>query len=290
MNYLLNKKNKSILKKISVLAIVILFAGVSMACSNKKDSNKTTEVDKNIDVLDEIKESGKIRVATAPGYPPFEFVQAKNGKSEVLGADIDLAKKIAERLNLELEIKTMDFDALLPALQAGKADIVITGMTPNEKRKKAVDFSDIYFTGANSVIVKSDFDKEIKTSDDLKKFKVGLQKGSTQEEYVNNILKAENSKSLTSVPDLITDLKNGNIDAILTNMTVAKINEKQNTGIKVIEDVDLKGTASEETAAIAIKKGNNKRLISEINSLIKELKDSGEYEKILNKNIDLASK
>ncbi|MEG0250507.1 MAG: transporter substrate-binding domain-containing protein [Peptostreptococcus sp.] len=289
MKFLINKINKSILKKLTVITLVMMVAGASIACSDKKN-NTSSQANEQVDVLDQIKESGKIRVGTAPGYPPFEFVQAKDGKSEVLGADIDLAKKIAEKLDVALDIKTMDFDALLPALQAGKVDIVITGMTPNEKRKKAVDFSDIYFTGANSVIVKSDFAKEIKTSDDLKNYKVGLQKGSTQEEYVNNILKVENSKSLTSVPDLITDLKNGNIDAILTSMTVAKINEKQNTGIKVINNVDLKGSGSEETAAIAVKKGENKKLISEMNSVIKELKDSGEYEKILNKNIDLSSK
>ncbi len=101
-------------------------------------------------------------------------------------------------------------------------------------------------------------------------------------------MKAPKIKSLTAIPDLIADMKNGNIDGIIASTVVAKINANQYDGLKLI-DVNL-SQANKEEAAIAIKKGDNKSLLEIVNKTIKSLKDSGQYGEILNKNIDLASK
>ena len=273
---------KSISKLILLALTLVLVAG----CTALKNSNGNNQ-DKTDD-LAKIKANGKLVVGTAPGYPPFEFVVDKSGKSQVVGADIDLAKKIADEIGVKLEIKAMDFDALIMALQSSKVDMVITSMTPTEERKKSVDFSDVYFEGTNSIIVNSNFSKDISKEDDLKNIVLGVQRGSVQEIYAKEVLKAPKIKSLTAIPDLIADMKNGNIDGIIASTVVAKINANQYEGIKLI-DVNL-SQANKEEAAIAIKKGDNKSLLDIVNKTIKSLKDSGQYEEILNKNIDLASK
>lgn len=277
---------KAGLKKLLALGLVAVLAVGLVGCGNKSSDNSGG----NQTALEQIKKNKKLVVATSPDYPPFEFMVSEGGKSKIVGADIDLAQKIADKLGVELEPKAMDFDALLPALQAGKVDMVITGMTPNEKRKKAVDFSDIYFKGENAVIVNAKDAGKFTSEDQLKKAKLGVQKGSTQETYVKDNLKVTNYKALVAVPDLIADMKNGNIDAVVLNSKVAGINVTKYDGIKVVENLKLTSGGDEEAMAVAIKKGDNADLIKLTNEVIKELQDSGEYDKILANAVDLISK
>ncbi|MGP1541929.1 transporter substrate-binding domain-containing protein [Peptostreptococcus stomatis] len=277
---------KAGLKKLLALGLVAVLAAGLVGCGNKSSDNSGG----NQTALEQIKKNKKLVVATSPDYPPFEFMVSEGGKSKIVGADIDLAQKIADKLGVELELKAMDFDALLPALQAGKVDMVITGMTPNEKRKKAVDFSDIYFKGENAVIVNAKDAGKFTSEDQLKKAKLGVQKGSTQETYVKDNLKVTNYKALVAVPDLIADMKNGNIDAVVLNSKVAGINVTKYDGIKVVENLKLTSGGDEEAMAVAIKKGDNADLIKLTNEVIKELQDSGEYDKILANAVDLISK
>ena len=277
---------KAGLKKLVALGLVAVLAVGLVGCGNKSSDNSGG----NQTALEQIKKNKKLVVATSPDYPPFEFMVSENGKSKIVGADIDLAQKIADKLGVELELKAMDFDALVPALQAGKVDMVITGMTPNEKRKKAVDFSDIYFKGGNAVIVNAKDAGKFTSEDQLKKAKLGVQKGSTQETYVKDNLKVTNYKALVAVPDLIADMKNGNIDAVVLNSKVAGINVTKYDGIKVVENLKLTSGGDEEAMAVAIKKGDNADLIKLTNEVIKGLQDSGEYDKILANAVDLVSK
>ena len=277
---------KAGLKKLVALGLVAVLAVGLVGCGNKSSDNSGG----NQTALEQIKKNKKLVVATSPDYPPFEFMVSENGKSKIVGADIDLAQKIADKLGVELELKAMDFDALLPALQAGKVDVVITGMTPNEKRKKAVDFSDIYFKGENAVIANAKDAGKFTSEDQLKKAKLGVQKGSIQETYVKDNLKVTNYKALVAVPDLIADMKNGNIDAVVLNSKVAGINVTKYDGIKVVENLKLTSGGDEEAMAVAIKKGDNADLIKLTNEVIKELQDSGEYDKILANAVDLVSK
>jgi ABC transporter, substrate-binding protein, family 3 len=277
---------KAGLKKLVALGLVAVLAVGLVGCGNKSSDNSGG----NQTALEQIKKNKKLVVATSPDYPPFEFMVSENGKSKIVGADIDLAQKIADKLGVELEVKGMDFDALVPALQAGKVDMVITGMTPNEERKKAVDFSDIYFKGENAVIVNAKDAGKFTSEDQLKKAKLGVQKGSTQETYVKDNLKVTNYKALVAVPDLIADMKNGNIDAVVLNSKVAGINVTKYDGIKVVENLKLTSGGDEEAMAVAIKKGDNADLIKLTNEVIKGLQDSGEYDKILANAVDLVSK
>lgn len=269
---------KKVFKKLLAITLVAMITISAVGCGKEENA------------LTKIKDAGKIVVGTSPDYPPFEFLISEDGKSKIVGADIDLAHKIADKIGVKLEIKSMDFDSLLPALQSGKVDMVITGMTPDETRKKAVDFSDIYFKGVNGVIVKEENVDKIKSEDDLKKVKLGVQKGSTQETYVKDKLKIEKYKALKAVPNLVMDLKSGKIDAIVLNDKVAKINEGKYDNIKLVKDLKLTGGGDEEAMAIAVKKGDNKELLKLMNEEIKELQSSGEYDKILSNAVEEVSK
>ena len=269
------------LKKLLALGLVAVMGVAMVGCGQEKSKDK--------DVLSQIKSSGKLIVGTSPDYPPFEFVIPENGKSKIVGADIDVAQKIADKIGVKLEVKAMDFDALIPALKANKVDMVITGMTPNEKRKQVVDFSDIYFKGENAVVVKADNVDKIKNESELKKMKIGVQKGSTQETYAKDTLKAEKITSMKSVNNLILDLKNGNIDAVILNSKVAKLTEGKISGIKVA-NTKLTTGGDEESMAIAINKGNNASFLKDINEEIKTLNSTGEYDKILTNAVNLVEK
>src|SRR3712207_2324662 len=145
-------KNIKLLGKLSALVLtIVLLGGYLVGCNSNKGGD--------ISSLEKIKSKGVLVVGTAPGYPPFEFIKSSNGKGEVVGADIDLAKKIASELDVKLEIKAMEFDSILGALQGNKIDIALTAMTPTEERKKSLDFSDIYYEGNNLVLVGSDSER-----------------------------------------------------------------------------------------------------------------------------------
>ena len=120
-----------------------------------------------------------LKVGTSADYPPFEYVDTAKS-DEIIGFDIDLAKMLAEELGYELDIQDMDFNGLIPALQAKSIDFVIAGMDgDDEKRKQVVDFTEPYFTATNFVIFKKD--SGIESIEDLKGKKVGAQTASIQE-------------------------------------------------------------------------------------------------------------
>lgn len=270
-------KNLITLSLILVLSISICACGKKNTSSNKKD------------VLATIKENKKITLATSPDYPPFEFLISENGQSKIVGFDIELAKEIAKKIGVELEIKQMDFDALIPALKSGQVDMVITGMSPNEERKKSVDFSDIYFEGKNAVLVEEKNAKNFTDEESLKDKKIGVQKGSTQEVYVKDVLKKTDYKSLISIPDLVMDMKNNNIDAIILNDKVAKLNEGKYPNIKAVS-LKLSNEGDEEKMAVAVKKGDNKEFLEQINSVIKELNENKKFDKMIEKATEMISK
>lgn len=263
-----------VLKKLLSYGVVLGLAVSLVGCSGKSTDNQ--EANK----LEEINKNSKIVIGTSADFPPFEFHKMVDGEDKIVGFDDLLAQEIAKEIGVEVEYKEIDFDGLIGALNADKVDVVLAGMSPTEERKKSVDFSDLYYISKNAVIVRDGDEDKIKTEDDLKKLKVGVQKGSIQENYVINTLGLDNAKSLTATPDLILELKNKNIDAIVSNESVCMINVKQYDGIKMSKSSI--GEDLEEGMAVAIKKGeNNKELIDLINKKIKELKDSGKMKEFL---------
>lgn len=271
------------MKKLLLLITAMVAAITLTACSGAK-TTKTK--------MDEIKEKGKIVLGVSPDYPPYEFTTTENGQKKVVGADIYLAQEIAKKLGVEVEIQEMAFDSLIAAVNANKVDMVISGVNPTEERKKAVDFSDIYYRGKGIFVVNKD-SAEIKSVADLKGKKVGVQKGSTYETYAKEQLKIEDKdlQSLTDVPSLLQDLKNKKIDVVLIPDDVAKIAINKYNDIK-ISAFSAENDPEATGMAIVFKKAkddSNKTLLEQVNAVIKEIKEKNLFEKELDKYAKLAA-
>jgi len=256
-----------IVKKLIAFVAVSTIAISMVGCgSNAKKESASS----NASALEAIKSKGKLVIGTSADYPPYEFHKEVDGKDEIVGFDIEIAKQFAKDLGVELEIKDMAFDGLLVALQADKVDMVFAGMTPTEERKQNVDFSDIYYTATHRFIVRSGDETKITSMDDLKGKTIGVQKGSIQADIAKEKFGEENLKALDKVTDLVLDLKNNKVDAVLAELPVGEINVSKNTGIAIVKDLVV--TDPTGGCAIAMKKDSTE-LQAEINKTIKKLQD-----------------
>ncbi|QKS46481.1 transporter substrate-binding domain-containing protein [Paenibacillus cellulosilyticus] len=235
------------------------------ACGSKEDK------------LASIQKSGKLVLGTSADYPPYEFHHTKDGQDEIVGFDIAIAQQIAKDLGVELEIQDMKFDGLLLALNSGKVDLVISGMTPTEERAKSVDFSNVYYTAEQGVLVKKDAAASYQSFDDLKGKRIGVQKGSIQEGIAKGIEGAQLT-SLSKISDLVMELQSGRVDAVIAEMPVTKLYAANQP---TLELTNIAVPTSEEgSAAIAVKK-NNKSLVDALNATLDKLKQDGSLDKYI---------
>ena len=223
------------LKKLLATGLAAIMVMGLVGCSSSKGSSSSASSDASssaakTEKLQQIKDAGVLKVGTSAEYSPYEFHKVVDGEDKIVGFDDFLVQEIAKDMGVKVEYEDMDFDGLLGALQADKVDIVLAGMTPDEKRKKSVDFSDIYYTNSNVCIVAKGKEDTIKKSEDLKDLKVGVQKGTTQADYVTNTLGISDATQLKKIPDLMLELQNGKIDVIVTGKAVAEINVKKYAG------------------------------------------------------------
>ena len=264
---------KMVLGTMSLLALA--------ACGNTSGTaNSAAEAD---GALQEIKDSGKLVVGTCADYPPYEWHLIKDGKDEIIGFDIDIAQAIADELGVELEIKDMDFDGLIPALSTGKIDMIIAGMNPTDERKQSVDFTDIYYTQKDALVIKSEDAENIQSENDLKKASLATQKATIQETY---LLENFPDAALQSVPKwntAILYLVTGKADAVLMVETVAKQYVEQNEGLE-IAGFDVASTPNESAIAVA---KDNKDFLDAVNDILDEMKESGQIEELMRTNIEI---
>ena len=264
---------KMVLGTMSLLALA--------ACGNTSGTaNSAAEAD---GALQEIKDSGKLVVGTCADYPPYEWHLVQDGDDKIIGFDIDIAQAIADELGVELEVKDMDFDGLIPALSTGKVDMSIAGMNPTEERKQSVDFTDIYYTQKDALVIKSEDAENIQSENDLKKASLATQKATIQETYLlENFPDAE----IQSVPKLntaILSLVTGKVDAVLMVETVAKQYVEQNEGLE-IAGFDVASTPNESAIAVA---KDNKDFLDAVNDILDEMKESGQIEELMRTNIEI---
>lgn len=275
-------KSGIIKKLVAVVAVATIAIGmVGCGSTAKKETAKA-----DASALEAIKSKGKLVVGTSADYPPYEFHKEVDGKDQIVGFDIEIAKELAKDLGVELEIKDMAFDGLLVALQADKVDMIFAGMTPTDERKENADFSDLYYTATHRFILRSGDETAITKIEDLKGKKIGVQKGSIQEGIAQANFDAADIKSLDKVTDLVLDLKNNKVDAILVEFPVAQINVQKNEGIAIADKLEVKDP--DGGSAIAMKK-NSPELQTEVNKTIKKLQDDKKIEEFIleaNKLVD----
>lgn len=272
---------KKFITSLIIGASIFALAGCGQGGEKAKD---VETLSKEMTKVEKIKEAGKIIVGTSADYAPYEFHKQIDGKDEIVGFDISIAEEIASDLEVELQIKDMKFDGLLAALEAEKIDFVIAGMTPTEERKKNVDFSKVYYQAVQSLVVKSEDINTYKTMNDFKGKKIGVQKGSTQEALAKEQLKDSQIKSLGKVTDLILELKNGKVDALVIELPVASAYANKNDDISV-SNVNLEIT--DEGSAIAVKKGNSD-LVKSIDKTLDKLINDKSIDKYVTEANELA--
>lgn len=218
-------------------------------------------------------EDGVLVMATNAEFPPYEYHEG----DEIVGIDAEVAALIAEELGMTLEIEDMAFDSVLAAVQSGKADIAMAGLTVTEDRKQSVNFTDTYATATQVIIVKEDSD--IAGPDDLDGKIVGVQTGTTGDIYVSDeegVTVERYNKGFEAVQALTQ----GKIDAVVIDNQPAKVFVSENEGIKIIEEA-----YADEEYAIAIAK-DNEELLEKVNTALNTLKENGAFQEVVDKYIN----
>ena len=219
-------------------------------------------------------EPGKLIMSTNAAFPPYEMT---TDSGEFEGIDIETAQAIADKLGLELQIDDMDFDAALLAVQQGKADMVMAGVTVTDERQNVMDFTDSYAPGIQSIIVKEDSD--IASVDDLAGKKIGTQRGTTGYLYCSDDFGDENVVAYDNGLTAVQMLNNGQVDCVVIDNAPAKEFIAANPGLKLLDTAYV-----EESYAIGVGKGNTE-LKDAINTALEELKADGTLQAIVDKYI-----
>ena len=209
----------------------------------------------------------KLVMVTNATFPPYEYI--KNGQID--GIDPFIVRTVAERLGYELEIQDMSFDAVIAAVQSGKADIAASGITVTEERKKQVHFT-LPYVVANQVIIVQEA-SDIKSARDLRTKKIGVQHGTTGDLYVTQNIKQPERYS--HGPLAVAALLAGKIDAVVVDSEPAEVYVSQRQNLKI-----LKEPLTGEEYAFAISKENSE-LLEKFNFELKKMRDSGELAEII---------
>ena len=245
------------------------------AAETQEAAGETTEAAE--ETAEESKEEaaagGVLVMGTNAEFPPYEFYE----DNDIVGIDVEIAKAIAEKMGMELQIEDMAFDAIIPAVTSGKADFGAAGMTVTEERQRSVEFTDTYANSNQVAIVKEDSD--IAGSADLEGKTIGVQLGTTGDALATE-LKDATVERYNKGLEAVQSLTQGKIDAVVIDQATAQAFVKKTEGIKILEE-----KMSEEEYAIAIKKGNTD-LVEKMNAAIAELKSEGKIDEIVAKYMD----
>ncbi len=241
-------------KLLALVLVVVLAAGVLAGCGAKKDDNVLT-------------------MATNAAFPPYEFYENET----IVGIDAEIAGEIAKKLGMELEIVDTEFGSIIAGVQSGKYDMGMAGLTVTDERKEMVNFTSSYATGIQSVIVTEDSD--IKTLDDLKGKKIGVQQDTTGHIYAAGDYGDEMVTPFNKGADAVAALSSGKVDCVIIDNEPAKSFVKANKGLKIL-DTDY----AVEDYAICIAKENTE-LLEKVNKALEELIADGTVQKIVDKYI-----
>jgi polar amino acid transport system substrate-binding protein len=250
--------------KFRIVLVLVIVLGVLLAgCQQAGEGS----------VLDKIQAANKVVVGTSADYPPYEYID-ETGK--MVGFDIELMEEIAKRMDVAVEWQDMPFDSLIAAVQEGKIDMSISCFNYSEERDQLVDFSDPYYTSQDAFIVAEGFSGAFSAAEDAANFKVGVQSGTVQDEWITEelinagLMSEANLSRYERVDQAALDLQVGRIDILLADDVPAKAIVSQFSGLRIIlEDMLYTGPIN-----IVLPDGAAD-LQAEVNRIIAELEAEG---------------
>lgn len=269
------------MKKKGILLITVMLV-VSLVTACGQNSNRTSKENATSGSQGATK---TLILGTSADFPPYEFHQMVDGKDQVVGFDIEIAKQIAADLGAELVIKDMAFESLLNELSSGRIDMIISGLSPTEKRKKQIDMSDIYYIAQQAIVVREADKDKYSTMESLEGLSIGVQSGSIQEEIANTIPNAKLT-SLQKINDIIMQLKSNRVEAAIIEGPVARSFVQNVEGLVITE---AQPEAEEEGYVVGVKKGNQE-LLDQVNKSLERLKADNKIEQFVQEASELAEK
>ena len=285
------KMGKNLGKIILVIVLGVLMAVGVTGCSStpeKKPAANAPAAASADESLAKIKAKGRLVVGVNADFAPFEFHAMINGKDTVAGFDMDLAKEIAKDMGVELELKELSFDALLTTLQSGQIDVIISGMSATEERRKTVDFSDVYYRGIQTLLTTKGNLSKFNSFNDLKDKKIGLQLSSLQDKLMTSLIPDGKFTKIESMNTLFLSLKSNQIEGIVTTKIVCQMAIAANPEFVIAEKVVIDDSSlNSPGVAVALRK-NSPALQKQLNSTVKRLNDSGQMQKYVDAAAQLA--
>lgn len=229
--------------------------------------------------LTKVRDRGVLRVGCDASYPPFDMVDQKG---EVFGMDVEIGKMMAESLGVKYEVLNTAYEGIIPALQTGKFDIIINGMTPTVKRALAVDFTQPYFTHGQSLGVNIKRSPNVKGWKDLdKKGKIiAVMLGTSNDVNATKIYKQAEIRRFQTAPEMVLEVVAGRADAWQwdTPQTAFHVGRNKDK----VYMVDIPTTEYREHSAFAIRKGDQV-FLNWLNLFISDLRESGKYNELYKK-------
>lgn len=257
------------MKKILSIALVLLMLTACLASCGKIDASAD---------LDNVKKNGVLKVGMECNYPPFNWTQPEASETAVPlegggyadGYDVQIAKKLAEHLGVELKVVKLEWEGLVPALESGKIDCIIAGMSPTADRKLKIDFSDNYYVSNFVAVVRKDSKYADATS--IQAFggaKLSAQLDSTMYNVIPQIKGVIRETAMKSHPQLTTALLAGKLDAYITELPNAMSAVTANDDLKYIVFAEGEGFTTGEAdgvVSVGVRKGSN--LTEKMNELL----------------------
>ena len=257
---------KKVVKSLLSLSMILGLGACSSSTSS--ETTESTASTTSTDLLSSIKEKGVMTVATEGDWAPYTYHDEET--NELVGFDVELGKLIADKLGVEVEYKETDWDSILAGVQSGVFDLGINGITYTEERAESFNFSEPYLYDQTVLIVLED-NTDINSFDDLKGKVSTNSPGSSYaemgEEYGATV------SYVNTFADTIQLIQRGDADATINSLGVYMdyVNEKgDNAGIKIVDETD-----PEKTVIAAQKDSSTESLITEVNSILEELRNDG---------------
>ena len=250
------------MKKILALILALVLCA-SMVCVASAET-----------ALEKVLAAGKLVVGTEATYPPYEYL---DDNANFAGCDIWLAQQIADSLGVELEVVDMAFDGIIPAVQAGGVDIGIAAFTCTPERAEVIDFSDLYETSAQLLIVKAGNGEKYVDKESLKGLKVGAQLGTIQSGLVESALPDSELFELDTYPNLALETVNGNIAGFVVDYAVGMSMVNSSDGALEVANFEFSAEEASFGKACVLAKGSDD-LLAKVNEVIAKVTSDGSYQ------------